>query len=629
MDFFQHQENARRNTGVLVLLFILAVLGTVVGVNLVVVPIVAGKTGMVAGPIVAVTVSVLAIVLVGMSIKFTQMSGGGRVVAEALGGRPINPSTRDPDERRALNVVEEMAIASGLPVPPVYVLQDSSINAFAAGNGPADSVVGLTQGCISRLTRDELQGVVAHEFSHIFHQDTRLNMRLVGWLGGILALALVGQSVLRGMRHSSSRRKEGGAIILIAVALLVLGYIGYFFGRLIQAAVSREREFLADASAVQYTRNPEGLANALAKISAGAGSKLEAPRAGEFSHFFFASGISSVFSTHPPTDERIRRIRNMPQGAQVDRVPEAAPELASAGSRPPNIATAPRITPVSAPFTLIQPPIVPGAAIAASSVRNSVRDIGSLSPLQLDRAAGLISSAPRELVHATQDPFSARAVLIGLLLSSDAHARSTQLGLVARSDPRLSTEVARLSAHFETVAPLHRLPLLELCAASLALLSPHQYAEFSALLMRLAETDGEIDRFEWTVRIILRRAVERRGADDGTSPRPGQRDMALVTSVLAYSGARDVAEATRAWNAARQANRALPADLVPAQQCTLDAVDASLRSLDRGTPREKRATLEGCVAAVSADGVTTDVEAELLRAFGAGMGVPMPPMQAS
>jgi Zn-dependent protease with chaperone function len=623
MDFFQHQEQARRNTGVLVLLFILAVVGTLVGVNLVVVPIVAGKTGMVVGPIVAVSVSVLAVVLVGMAIKFAQMSGGGRVVAEALGGKQISPDSRDPDERRALNVVEEMAIASGLPVPPVYLLQDTSINAFAAGNGPADSVVGLTAGCVHRLTRDELQGVVAHEFSHIFHQDTRLNMRLVGWLGGILALALVGQAVLRGMRHSSSRRKEGGAIVLIAVALLVMGYIGYFFGRLIQAAVSRQREFLADASAVQYTRNPDGLANALAKISAGAGSKLEAPRAGEFSHFFFASGISSVFSTHPPAEERIRRIRNLPLGelgasgapsarvAHADRVPIAVPIAA----------------PLAAPFTIIEPPIVPAVAIAASSVQEAVRDIGSLSPLQLDRAAGLISSAPRELVHATRDPFSARAVLVGLLLSGDARTRSAQLGLVARSDPRLSTEVARLTPVMESVTPIHRLPLLELCAASSALLSPHQYAQFSALLMQLADTDGQIDRFEWTVRIILRRAVERRGSDDGTAPRPGQRDMALVTSVLAYSGARDVTEATRAWVAARHANRALPANLLPAQECTLDAVDSSLRSLDRGTPREKRATIEGCVAAVNADGVTTDVEAELLRAFGAGMGVPMPPMQ--
>lgn len=616
MDFFQHQERARRNTGLLVILFILAVVGTVVAVNLAVVPFVAAKGGGPIPTIAVVTVCVLGVILVGTLIKVAQMSGGGKAVAEALGGRPVDPSSRDPDERRALNVVEEMAIASGMPVPPIYILDDDAINAFAAGRTPADSVIGLTRGCVQTLSRDELQGVVAHEFSHIFNQDTRLNMRLVGLLGGILALAIVGQVMLRSMRHSSRRNKEAGAAIFIGLALLIVGYIGYFFGRLIQCAVCRQREFLADASAVQYTRNPDGLAGALERIARGRSTALDAPRAGEFSHFFFASGLNSLFSTHPDAEERIRRIRALPLGAKVGGG-------ADKSAAPPAYERAnPALTAAFAAGAIPGPP-----PISSVAVRDAAQEIGALSPGQIDYAAELIAELPRELVSAAHDPFAARAVVIGLLLSPHPGMSAMQLGLVQRADARLHDALARLAPLFGKLRPAQRLPLLELCSAPLAMLSPHQYAEFRSLIEEISHADGEVDRFEWIVRVILRRAIERRGSREADTPTPTTRDVALVTSVLCYSGARSIAEASNAWRAARGANAALPAEPLPTSACTLDAVDASLRALDGASPGVKRSTINGCVAAVCADGVTTEVEAELLRAFSAGMGAPMPPVR--
>jgi len=353
MDFFDHQQQAERRTGWLVAMFVAAVGATVVGTFVVLALTLGGGDFRNPGLFLGTSAIVFLIVGIGALVKFGQMSGGGRAVAAAMGGRQVDPASGDPDERRALNVVEEMAIASGMPVPPVYVIEDGTINAFAAGNSPKDAVIGITRGCMQRLTRDELQGVVAHEFSHIFHQDTRLNMRLVGWLGGLMALSLVGQAMLRSMRFVRSRKNDGTAVILLAgLVFFVLGIVGYFFGRIIQAAVSRQREFLADASAVQYTRNPDGIASALEKIAA-VGSAMHAPAAPEFSHFFFASGLDSVFATHPPLAERIRRIRGLQGAAGVARIPAAAPPRAmpaGAAGFAPGMPPAPPAPPVAVRF---------------------------------------------------------------------------------------------------------------------------------------------------------------------------------------------------------------------------------------------------------------------------------------
>ncbi len=268
--------------------------------------------------------SVLLVITIGSLYKMTMLSGGGESVALALGGRKVPANTRDLAERILLNVVEEMALASGTPVPPVYIMDDEEgINAFAAGTTPQNAVIGITRGAILTLKRDELQGVIAHEFSHILNGDMRLNIRLMGLLHGILVLALIGYMVLRivgnspgrvSTRRSSDDNKGAGGLILAilaaGVALLIIGYVGVFFAHLIKSAVSRQREFLADASAVQFTRNPSGIADALKKIGGWSkSSKITSPRAEESSHMFFGSAMMlSFFATHPPLAQRIQRI---------------------------------------------------------------------------------------------------------------------------------------------------------------------------------------------------------------------------------------------------------------------------------------------------------------------------------
>src|SRR3954470_11994807 len=328
-DFFQRQSDARRNTKWLVVMFALAVIG-IVGTTMFATAL---ATTVAQGqrtfqgrrldrrsfpwqPTVMSGVAALGLIAGGSLFKIAQLSGGGTVVAERLGGRRVYPNSTDSTERRLLNVVEEMALASGVPVPAVFLLsEEMGINAFAAGHTPSDCVIGVTRGCAQQLTRDQLQGVVAHEFSHILNGDMRLDLRLMGVLYGILLMGLTGRELLRwgafsGGRSSDSRRDNSGLYLLaIGLTFMVVGFLGMLFGNLIKAAVSRQREFLADASAVQFTRNPEGIAGALKRIGAAVfGSKLISPRAAEASHMYFAEGVASLFATHPPLDVRIRAI---------------------------------------------------------------------------------------------------------------------------------------------------------------------------------------------------------------------------------------------------------------------------------------------------------------------------------
>ncbi|EIP98429.1 Zn-dependent protease with chaperone function [Opitutaceae bacterium TAV1] len=364
MDFFEAQARARRRTARLVVLFICALTGLVavgyfstIAVLREFVP--QGGDGYTAGIetdttvrswwdpqlLAGIAAGTCAVVGLASLFKWTQLRSGGRAVADMVGGRAIDPHTTDLKERQLLNVVEEMALASGVPVPGVYVLdKEPAINAFAAGHTPEDAVVAVTRGTLDQLSRDELQGVVAHEFSHILNGDMRFNLRLTTVIFGILVIGLIGRMVLLNMRYMRVRSSGGGknnngagliaVIVVTGLLLTVLGYIGYFFGRLIQAAISRQREFLADASAVQFTRNPQGIAGALKKIGGFAeGSRLQSGRSEQIEHFFFAqgfrSGLAGLWDTHPPLAERIQAIdtRFRPEKTEAGATPAAPPPM--------------------------------------------------------------------------------------------------------------------------------------------------------------------------------------------------------------------------------------------------------------------------------------------------------------
>lgn len=643
MDFFERQDRARRNTKWLVLYFVAAVACIILGIYLVFAGIFLRDQFTRFGPegfwhpqlFLGVTTGTCLVVLFGSLYKLAELRRGGVAVAEMLGGRRIAPNTDDPNERKVLNVVEEMALASGMAVPPVYLLLDEDgINAFAAGHSSNDAVIGVTRGCVKLLSRDELQGVIAHEFSHILNGDMRLNLRLMGVIFGILCLAVIGRVLLQSgtRRHyrlgARNDGKGGNPLPLIGLALIIISSIGVFFGRLIQAAVSRQREFLADAAAVQFTRNPDGLAGALKKIGGLAhGSRLVTAHATEASHLFFGNavraGFTGLMATHPPLEQRIRAIDPhfdgkfpaLTRAAQADDEPLAHSSFAAATSAP-RIAPRPDFTP---------PPLPVGA---------SLRRVGSPEPAHLEAATAWRESLPEPLLHTLHDPVLAPTVMYALVLNREDAGRAKQLSLIQDAFGDEVTSLTRERyADISAMTVLARLPLAELCVSALRELSPESYVHFRTLLRQLIESDRQIDLFEYALEKCLDRHL---APTFETTPRavvqyysitPLMEDIVRVLSLLARVGHADETTAVSAYMQAIASLGATGASwpMLPAAHSGLAQADEALGKLAQAVPIIKKQFLHAAALAVASDGQLAAREAEMLRAIADAVDCPIPP----
>ena len=562
----------------------------------------------------------LTIVTLGSLYKTMELSGGGGAVARSMGGRLVNPSTLDPDERKLRNVVEEMAIASGVPVPAIYVMDDQqSINAFAAGSAPTDAAIAVTRGCMTLLNRDELQGVIGHEFSHILNGDMRLNLRLIGVLFGILCLTTLGRILLQ-MR--SSRDRDKNPLPLLGIALLVIGWIGWFFGRLIQSAVSRQREFLADASAVQFTRNPSGLSGALQKIGA-RGSTVHSAHAEEMSHMYFGNGLGDPFmdllATHPPLEERIRAIDPAWDG-QFKWKGKTPAETEAAQQR---LSRVPGMQAGVAGLT--------GNVVTASSV---LPNLGKVTIPQLRYAEELRNSFSDNIHAAARAPLYATALVYALLLSPDATLRAQQLAELTRQlPPELAERTAALWPEVAPIATRARLPLINLALPALRYLPPDDLAQFTNALQYLIASDGEIDLFEFVLQQIIRRHLTEpvEGRRPGTihyyTLKPLVPDCNVVLSALAYASHDQPHEIDQAFRAGATHLEAKSNDLqlLPPEAAGLAEVSAALERLVLAAPQIKKQLIEACAHAVGADGLIHEREAELLRAVAETLDCPIPP----
>jgi Zn-dependent protease with chaperone function len=648
MDFFQRQDQARRNTKLLVVYFILGVALLIVAVYAAVLVIFTGfasrhhhfysQEAQLAlwNPqlFLGAAVGTLAVIALGSGFKTLELARGGSTVATMLGGRLVDPATTDPDERKLRNVVEEMAIAAGVPVPQVYLLpEERAINAFAAGHSTSDAVVTVTAGAVKLLTRDELQGVIGHEFSHILNGDMRLNLRLMGVIFGIVCLAVIGRILLYTRGRSSRDRNP---LPLLGLALLVLGWIGVFFGRLIQAAVSRQREFLADASSVQFTRNPAGLAGALRKIGGySLGSKLQAAHADEASHMFFGNGMGESFfhlmDTHPPLADRIRAIDPGFDGA--------FPPVAFTGFEPapPRVSPPPQRSPIPFPFpglpgapagvARLAPPVIGAQAMMTST--------GNPTHAHLRCAEGLRVSIPASLQTAAREGLGASTLVYALLLSDDEATRGKQLDeLAAATSPAVRQETVRVLPEVQAVATHAKLPLVNLALPGLRHLSLPQFQQFRAAVQKLVESDGEIDLFEYVLQKIILRHLEpyflqaRKPVIQYYALKPLTPDCAVLLSALAYLGQDEPDKIEFAFQQGAQPlsyATQIGLRLLPAAECELEQVDAALNRLCQAVPQIKKNVLNACAQTVAADGVIQELEAELLRAIADTLDCPIPP----
>lgn len=670
MNFFETQDRARRRTKWLVFYFICAVVaivfaayfGVIFGMTL------AGDRLDLWEPGWFISIAGVTCLLVfgGSAYKSSQLRQGGRVVAKDLGGRLVLPHTRDPEERQLLNVVEEMAIASGTPVPQVYVMdEEMGINAFAAGTKPSNAVIGVTRGCLQLLSRSELQGVVAHEFSHIHNGDMRLNMRLIAVIFGLLILMLTGRIILHSILRSAfqprvssgNRRDRNGGdvralviVVVIAGVFFLVGGIGAIFARLIQAAVSRQREFLADASAVQFTREPAGLAGALKKIGGwNDGSSVRSPQALAVSHMFFAEGglFKWGMATHPPLQVRIRALepdwvggfdsvalnknqslaglydesRQQILQRQRGEVGAAADEEGASGAVA-NLAPVQRLS-------------------GSVNAMVALSGLGQETRWSLEAGQRIHDGLDERLRSASQDRGGAQRLIFAMLLSRDRQQRQEQVEGLRKG---MGSDFLRGGEDWqELLESLHsaeKIALLDLCMPTLRHMSQPEYGRFIQLMHWIIATDEKVDLFEFMLQHAVTRHLAGHFEPDRRKVAPWLRmddlpvrmdDLPAAGNVLLTVMARmerTEESAARAFQAAVKGGHGFEGwspELLPEDSFGPEEIHSALVEFETAAPMEKKTILQMCGFAAAEDGILTSREAELLRAVADAIGVSLPP----
>jgi Zn-dependent protease with chaperone function len=640
MDFYTRQAQARRQTRWLVTAFIVAILLVVIALDLVLFTAFgfasAGNPASAPlqfierhpGTALVCTLVVLGVICLSSLFKSAQLRGGGGVVAHSLGGVRVGRDTNDLKRKRLHNVVEEMAIASGVPMPEIYVLEnETGINAFAAGHTPANAAIAVTQGALDTLSRDELQGIIGHEFSHVLNGDMRLNLQLMGWLFGLFVVALVGRTLLR----FAPRGRRGAAwLIGGAAAVMVLGYVGMFFARILQAAVSRQRERLADASSVQFTRNPDGLKGALLKVAGlPEGSKIVHADAEQAAHMLFASGTRRLFRTHPTLAERIKELD---PHFDVKRLPTAAasalrqvPAFDAAELTDANVFRAADSADTSKHLAAPEPN---GAAVMPQAI---VAQVGQIETLHIEQAQQMRLALPESLREFVESSGRARALVLALLLSRNAAVREKQLSLLSKSTNVTELAVVRETLPVaESLEPMLRLPALLQIFPALRRLPIAERRSLAKVADNLIRADARVDVFEFCLAhllsTLLRDELEARAPHGKLSLAEADADIQVLFATLATFGNTDARQARMSYEAGMQTVMPMHRPPYLAIEDWPRRLSESLKRLEKLQPFAKKAVIEGLVKTIAHDDVLSIEEAELLRTVCAALHCPLPPL---
>lgn len=630
MDFFARQEAARRTTRWLLAAFLVSVALVVIAIDVVVVVVygAAEPGASPAGAVLAASVVVLAIICGASLFKTLSLRAGGGAVARSLGGTRIERATSDLALKRLHNVVEEMAIASGVTMPEVYVLEnEDGINAFAAGNSPADAAIAVTRGAATRLKREELQGVVAHEFSHILNGDMRLNLRLLGWTFGLLAVAIVARTVLNTSPHATrgSRKDGAGALMLAALAVMLLGYIGVFFGRLLQAAVSRHRERLADASAVQFTRNPVGLSGALLKIAGiTAGSRLITPEAEEVAHMLFAAGLPRLFATHPPIEERLKALD---PSFKAENLPALAAEAARDAERQRGEASR---TPLSPPEDVAAFTPSPDRSVRGSAAHGIAALAGTMASENVRYAQSARGAVPEGLRDFVGSADHARALVLVVLVSKVPEVLTEQRRILQSAyGEEFTARVLGMQPLADSLPPALRLPGVQQLFPALRRLSLSERQQLRNVVAALANADARIDVFECCLTLLLAASLDdlEAGPMHGSGSLMQEADaIHTLFAILAAQGTGDDARARRAYEAGISV-------VLPEHRPSFRAIEQwpkalgdSLARLVKLRPFAKKVLIEGLVHCIAHDQKLSVEEGELLRTVCSVLHCPLPPI---
>ncbi|MDB6089404.1 MAG: Peptidase Ste24p [Gammaproteobacteria bacterium] len=693
MDFYSRQAAARGQTRWLVFAFTVSLLAIALALDFVLFTFIAARNGQGLsaldyaqsnpGQAMFCTLAVMGVLGLASLYKSMELRGGGGVVARSLGGVRVSSDTTDLKLRRLHNVIEEMAIASGVPMPEVYVLeQESAINAFAAGHTPANAAVTVTQGALDRLSRDELQGVIAHEFSHVLNGDMRLNVQLMGWVFGLFVIALIGRMILQ---FSPRNRRNSNGLVAVGFAVMVLGYVGLLAGRILQAAVSRQRERLADASGVQFTRNPQGLRGALVKIAAlPEGSQLVAADAEQAAHMFFADALSRVFATHPPILERIRELDPHFDPRELERVaaepdqdpsPEefvghgtavgrgvegsqagvgrsfgsghvpAIDQIPGVGQMPgmgqiPGVGVGVGQSSAASRAAEARPLFVvaaanatasPNVATSASSAEEVVTQVGRPETAHILHARAVRLALPDSLREIVESPGKAQALVLALLVSSDPAIRERQLERLGKSvGPANLAVVERMLPIAQSLPPMLRLPALQQMFPALRRATAAQRKGLAQLASDLIHADARIDVFEFCLakllETLLNDELNARAPHGTLSLEDAENEIFLLFATLAQVGAQDERTARMAYEAGMSVVLPMHRPPFAVVEDWAKKLSDALPRLEQLHPFAKKAVIEGLVKTISNDEVLTEEEAELLRTTCALLHCPLPPL---
>ncbi|MEX2496919.1 MAG: M48 family metallopeptidase [Woeseia sp.] len=639
MNFFEAQDRARQSTRWLLAAYVAATLLIVAGVTIVVgiALYTLGTPGELPKPSLMLATAIFtAVLILGSTIyKTSLLSAGGSRVATDLGGTLVAPDVKDPQRRRLRNVVEEMAIASGLPVPDIYVLEaEEGINAFAAGYTPGDAAIAVTRGALEVLNRDELQGVIAHEFSHVLNGDMRINIRMMGILFGIMVLSLIGRVVLRGSYHRglmSSRRGRGApAVMAIGAGMAVLGWIGVIFARLIKAAVSRQREMLADASAVQFTRQSQGLANALKKIG-GYGKKSWIRNADpeEVSHMLFANGsrrLTSLFATHPPL---LRRIRALDPSFKESDYPVVRPPS------PHDDAEAPA-SEGAASFADRRGPTGTAALSSTASGDRISALVGNPGHREIGFARELRKSIPGGLHDAARSPQSSFLLALALVLDRSGNHVERQLHLLKEQlGPERTSLVKSYYDELQQLGVGYGLPLLEIAFPALKRRPAAQLDFLTGLVRRLIDADDQTRLYEYCFYKVLTASLDQStnpamsGSGRRVRKEPARKAALQLIRIVACYGHRSKALRDSAYAAGVAVFGSWAADYDVNSIDTgpnVQQLDHCLDLLQRIGLTGRRNLVDAIAATIRYDHELTLAEAELLRAICASLQCPLPPL---
>jgi len=626
LDFFEQQERSRRSSRWLVLWYLLAVLATIasysVGAALIYAFLVAftgsgaffATLAQIPAQFYYLVAGAVSLYILGVTAyRIWQLSDGGPTIAWLLGARYVDPDKCTPSERRLLNVVEEMAIASGITVPPVYVLQgDDAINALVAGYSPNEAVIIVTQGTVTKLSRDELQGVMGHEFSHILNGDMALNVRLVGLLAGLTRIGEYAEQMVYGAAHANKRlareqRGEGALAALLAALIAFVGFPGTFAAGAIKAAISRERELLADAASVQFTRNPDGIAGALDSILAlRAGTMVRAAGVGDFSHMFFApaAGRWWGFPSHPPILERIQR---------------AHPRFRRDEYRKQRHGTPTEVAVIDGSGNVVKNLRMDTAVAAVTTV---VASVGQPGAQHVDYAKRLLERLPSRLKEALHRADEAELAMFALALEPE------QAALQVLEQKRGAEVKAKVSDLHVYVGGLSRNYMLTLADLAVPAIKEQRQAARDAFLADFAamvEADRRVTLREFVLLTLLRQRL-REGAGQPIPARFRKidevaADAHLVLSLVSLDKAafdKGAAVLKLGWQA-----------LLARETLTTAKVGESLERLRHLSPFAKPGILKACFEAAAADGVVRLSEAELVRMVAATLDCPVPPLLAA